>query len=86
MSAAIISIASVPSCCAPCCLVLSSPPLPDVDLHFWDSPDDLLGAHMDLLFERDRVYLHKAHGHYGAVPLSVSGVLGEGLGFECDRS
>lgn len=28
---------------------------------------------MDLLFERDRVYLHKAHGHYGAVPLSVSG-------------
>jgi hypothetical protein len=45
----------------------------DVDLHFWDAPDDVLGADMDLLFERDRVYLHKATGHFGAVPLSVSG-------------
>lgn len=45
----------------------------DVDLHFWDATDELLGCQMDLLFERDRVYLHKAHGHFGAVPLSVSG-------------
>jgi hypothetical protein len=44
-----------------------------VDLHFWDSPDDILGADMDLLFERDRVYLHKATGSFGAIPLSVSG-------------
>jgi hypothetical protein len=28
---------------------------------------------MDLLFERDRVYLHKANGSFGAIPLSVSG-------------
>lgn len=47
----------------------------DVDLHFWDAPDDILGAHMDLLFERDRVYLHKATGTFGAIPLSVSGAL-----------
>lgn len=57
---------------------LRAPSLPssthaDIDLHFWDAPDELLGCAMDLLFERDRVYLHKAHGHYGAVPLSVSG-------------
>jgi hypothetical protein len=45
----------------------------DVDLHFWDSPDDIQGASMDLLFERDRVYLHKATGSFGAIPLSVSG-------------
>lgn len=47
--------------------------LPDVDLHFWDAPDDIVGATMDLLFERDRVYLHKANGSFGAIPLSVSG-------------
>ncbi|WIA09845.1 hypothetical protein OEZ85_010059 [Tetradesmus obliquus] len=47
----------------------------DVDLHFWDSPDDITGAAMDLLFERDRVYLHKATGSFGAIPLSVSGDL-----------
>ena len=29
-------------------------------LHFWDSPDDILGADMDLVFERDRMYLHGA--------------------------
>lgn len=46
---------------------------PDVDLHFWDAPDDVLAASMDLIFERDRVYLHKATGSFGAIPLSVSG-------------
>eukprot|EP00775_Hariotina_reticulata_P008364 gene8364-8548_t len=44
-----------------------------VDLHFWDAPDDILAADMDLLFERDRVYLHKATGAFGSIPLSVSG-------------
>jgi hypothetical protein len=55
--------------------LLSCPALSpaDVDLHFWDSPDDIQGASMDLLFERDRVYLHKATGSFGAIPLSVSG-------------
>ena len=52
---------------------LPSPLLPGVDLHFWDAPDDILGADMDLLFEKDRVYLHNATGHFGALPLSVSG-------------
>jgi hypothetical protein len=62
-----------------CTLHASDPPPlspgADVDLHFWDATDDLLGCQMDLLFERDRVYLHKANGHFGAVPLSVSGAL-----------
>ena len=30
---------------------------------------------MDLLFERDRCYLHAARGFYGAAPLSCSGGL-----------
>ncbi|KAF8055821.1 TIC236 [Scenedesmus sp. PABB004] len=46
-----------------------------VDLHFWDAPDDILGADMELLFERDHVYLHNAVGAYGAIPLRVSGDL-----------
>lgn len=50
-------------------------PAADVDLHFWDATDELLGCQMDLLFERDRVYFHKAHGHFGAVPLNVSGIV-----------
>ncbi len=47
----------------------------DVALHFWDAPDDILGADMELVFERDRVYLHGARGWFGAVPLSVTGDL-----------
>ncbi len=31
-----------------------------VSLHFWDAPDDIHDADMDLVFERDRVYLHGA--------------------------
>lgn len=42
-----------------------------MDLHFWDAPDDILGANMDLVFEGDRVYLHNARGHFGGVPLRV---------------
>jgi hypothetical protein len=30
---------------------------------------------MELVFERDRVYLHGARGWFGAVPLSVTGDL-----------
>lgn len=56
------------------CIVLFCPAA-DVDLHFWDATDELLGCQMDLLFERDRVYFHKAHGHFGAVPLNVSGIV-----------
>src|SRR5689334_14264813 len=43
------------------------------DFHFWDAPDDITGASMDLVFERDRLYLHQAKGYFGAVPLNVSG-------------
>lgn len=60
-----------------------------MDLHFWDSPDDITGAAMDLLFERDRVYLHKATGSFGAIPLSVSGEgwpLLAGLGIGLSRT
>jgi hypothetical protein len=33
---------------------------------------------MDLVFEGDRVYLHSARGHFGAVPLRVRPRLGDG--------
>eukprot|EP00798_Chlamydomonas_sp_ICE-L_P004358 gene4358-14478_t len=45
----------------------------DVDLHFWDSPDDITKANMDLIFERDRMYLHGAQGYFGAAPLRLTG-------------
>ena len=44
-----------------------------LDFHFWDSPDSLSGANMDLLFEGDRLYLHNASGHFGAVPITLAG-------------
>jgi hypothetical protein len=43
------------------------------DFHFWDAPDELAAVDMDLLFERDRCYLHAARGYYGAAPLTCSG-------------
>ena len=41
--------------------------------HFWDAVDDFSGAHMDLLFEGDRMYVHNASGKFGAVPLTMTG-------------
>ena len=46
------------------------------DFHFWDATDDIRGADMDLVFERDRLYLHNTTGSFGAVPMSVTGDLG----------
>jgi hypothetical protein len=46
-----------------------------ISLHFWDAPDDIHAADMDLLFEGDRVYLHGAKGRFGAVPLTLTGDL-----------
>ena len=43
--------------------------------HFWDATDDIMDAKMDLIFEGDRVYLHKAQGYFGAVPMKVTGDL-----------
>ena len=47
----------------------------DADFHFWDATDDITGANLDLLFERDRLYLHNASGSFGAVPMTLTGVL-----------
>ena len=47
----------------------------DADFHFWDSSDEIIDSTMDLIFESDRVYLHKAKGYFGAVPLKVTGDL-----------
>ena len=48
--------------------------------HFWDATDDITGAHLDLVFERDQLYLHDARGAFGAVPMTLTGVgwLGSG--------
>lgn len=45
------------------------------DFHFWDATDDILGADLDLLFEKDRLYLHQAQGRFGAVSMSLTGDL-----------
>ncbi len=45
----------------------------DGAFHFWDAPDDFAHAKLSLLFEGDRLYLHHAEGHFGAVPVSVTG-------------
>ena len=42
--------------------------------HFWDATDDFTQVNMDLLLEGDRLYLHNAHGHFGAAPLTMTGV------------
>jgi hypothetical protein len=47
----------------------------NADFHFWDSSDEIIDSTMDLIFEGDRVYLHKAKGSYGAVPMKVTGDL-----------
>jgi len=47
----------------------------DATFHFWDATDDIIDADLDLLFEKDRVYLHDARGKFGAVPMRVTGDL-----------
>jgi hypothetical protein len=42
--------------------------------HFWDATDEIEGD-LDLLFEKDRLYIHNAVGRFGAVPLALSGDL-----------
>lgn len=41
--------------------------------HFHDAVDDFAGVDTDLLFEGNRLYLHGAHGFYGAIPLTATG-------------
>lgn len=45
----------------------------DGAFHFWDATDDFSKTNMDLLFEGDRLYLHKATGYFGAVPMAITG-------------
>lgn len=45
------------------------------NFHFWDATDDIMDADLDLLFEGDRLYLHKAKGRFGAVPMTLTGDL-----------
>ena len=47
----------------------------DLGFHFFDAPDDFSKTKLDLLFEGDRLYLHGAQGHFGAVPLTLTGML-----------
>ena len=53
--------------------VTPPPPCPGAALHFWDSPDDISGADMDLVLERGRMYLLGAGGWFGGVPLALTG-------------
>jgi len=48
----------------------------DAAFHFWDSPDDFARAHMTLLFERDRMYVHSARAMFGALDLTAGGDIG----------
>lgn len=51
--------------------------------HFWDVTDDFSGAAMDLVFEGHRLYLHNARGCFGAVPLTITGLL---QSVECEEA
>lgn len=44
-----------------------------LDFHFWDAVDDLSCTDMDLVFDRQRLYMHNASGMFGSVPLTLSG-------------
>ena len=44
------------------------------DFHFWDAADDIRDADLDLVIEKDRLYLHNATGRFGSVPMTVTGV------------
>jgi len=45
----------------------------NVDMHFWDAPDHVSKADFELLFENNRIYFHNASGHFGALPLVLTG-------------
>jgi hypothetical protein len=43
--------------------------------HFFDATDDFADTDLDLVFEKRRMYIHNGRGHYGHVPLTVTGDL-----------
>ena len=45
------------------------------NFHFWDATDDIMDADLDLLFEGDRLYLHRAKGRFGDVKMTLTGDL-----------
>ena len=45
------------------------------NFHFWDATDDIMDADLDLLFESDRLYLHRAKGRFGSVGMTLTGDL-----------
>ncbi|KAL3160063.1 hypothetical protein ABBQ38_009778 [Trebouxia sp. C0009 RCD-2024] len=47
-----------------------------LDFHFWDAVDDLSHTDIDLVFDEQRLYMHKASGLFGSVPLTLSGDVG----------
>ena len=58
---------------APPCCAAARPSCRGAAFHFWDATDDITGASLDLLFERDCLYLHNARGAFGAVPMTLTG-------------
>jgi len=43
--------------------------------HFFDSTDDFADTDVDLVFEGQRMYIHGGEGHFGHIPLTVTGDL-----------
>ena len=43
--------------------------------HFWDATDDIFDADLDLVFDCDKLFIHRAKGRFGAVPMTLSGDL-----------
>jgi len=43
--------------------------------HFFDSTDDFADTAVDLVFEGQRMYIHGGEGHFGHVPLTLTGDL-----------
>jgi len=43
--------------------------------HFFDSTDDFADTDVDLVFEGQRMYIHGGEGHFGHVPLTITGDL-----------
>ena len=53
------------------------------EFHFFDATDDIIGADLDLLLERDRLYLHNASGYFGSVPMTLTGGVALGCSADC---
>lgn len=43
--------------------------------HFYDATDDFADTELDLVFQKRRMYIHNGRGHYGHVPITVTGDL-----------